>query len=149
MWIWNQILDYVFSSNGNKFLYFLFLLNKIVVRVICFHILKPYFYFTFCVAADAAESLSLIIEQTSRNSFRWLIIIVYYIDFSNFSGEPKHNFSQKPFWWSHKFFAYMQIIIKQTYCQNLRVENAVVLVLFKLLFKNSWTKLTILLIIIL
>jgi hypothetical protein len=52
---------------------------------------------------------------------------VYYIDFSNFSGEPKNN----------KFFAYMSIIIKQTYCQNLRAENAVVLVLFKLLFKNS------------
>jgi hypothetical protein len=53
--------------------------------------------------------------------------------FRNFSGEPKNNFSQKPFWWSHKYFAYMSIIIKQTHCRNLRVEIAIVLVLFKLL----------------
>jgi hypothetical protein len=31
----------------------------------------------------------------------------------------------------------MSIIIKQTYCQNLRVKSAIVLVLFKLLFCST------------
>jgi hypothetical protein len=31
----------------------------------------------------------------------------------------------------------MSIIIKQTYCQNFRVESAIVLVLFKLLFCST------------
>jgi hypothetical protein len=31
----------------------------------------------------------------------------------------------------------MSIIIKQTYCQNLRVESAIVLVLFKLLYCST------------
>jgi hypothetical protein len=57
--------------------------------------------------------------------------------FRNFSGEPKNKFSQKPFWRSHKYFAYMSIIIKLTYCQNLRVERAIVLVLFKLLYCST------------
>jgi hypothetical protein len=30
-------------------------------------------------------------------SYRCLFIMVYYIHFSNFSGEPKNRFSQKPF----------------------------------------------------
>jgi hypothetical protein len=42
--------------------------------------------------------------------------------FLQISAELKYKFSQKPFWWSHKYFAYMSIIIKHTYCQNLRVE---------------------------
>jgi hypothetical protein len=60
--------------------------------------------------------------------FRWLIIIiiVYYIDYSNW--RTKNKFSQKPFWWSHKYFAYMSIIIEQTYWQNLRVESPTIMV---------------------
>jgi hypothetical protein len=91
------------------------------------------------------------LSAKKRSTTCWLIIIMYYIDFSNFS-EPKNKFSQNPFWWSHKYFAYMSIIIKQTYCQNLRVKSAIVLVLFKLLccsIEKFRTILTILLIIIL
>jgi hypothetical protein len=50
------------------------------------------------------------------------------------SEEPKNKFSQKLFWWSRKYFTYMSIIIKQTYCQNLTVSSALVLVLFKILY---------------
>jgi hypothetical protein len=57
-------------------------------------------------------------------AYRWLILIVYYIQESQ-----KHKFSEKP----HKYFANISIIIKQTFCPNLRVENAIVLVLFKIL----------------
>jgi hypothetical protein len=35
---------------------------------------------------------------------------------------------------------FLEIIIKQTYCQNLRVESAIVLVLFKLLYFSNTDK---------
>jgi hypothetical protein len=46
---------------------------------------------------------------TWQSIFCCLIIMVYYIHFSNFLGEPKNKFSQKLFWWSHWYFAYISI----------------------------------------
>jgi hypothetical protein len=53
--------------------------------------------------------------------------------FEQFFRRAKNKFSQQSFWWSHKYFTNISIIIKQTFFQNFGVYCAIVLVLFKIL----------------
>jgi hypothetical protein len=96
-------------------------------------------FFYFCNFLKLSASImgfqfkasNFLVNWTKTKSLAYYYSVFY--RFKQFFRWAKKHFFQKPFWWSQKYFAYMSIIMKQTYRQNLRVESAIVLALFKLL----------------